>query len=74
MKHHGSKQRSLVLLIAQLSTYSIDQLVPIVRDRSHPTLLRVAALRWIVGLAPLSVTQGAPYGWRRRYVRRHYRV
>jgi hypothetical protein len=45
-----------------------------VLERRHPLLLRAAALRWLVHLAPLSVTQGAPFAERRRLARIHYRV
>lgn len=57
-----------------LRTFGAEQLVPIVRERRYPALMRVAALRWLIGVAPLDVTHGATYWTRRRYVRRHYGV
>ena len=52
----------------------VNELVPIVRENRYPPLLRVAALRQLIHLAPLDITKGAPYCTRRRYVRQHYRV
>lgn len=43
------------------------------KERYSP-VVRAAALRCLVGSAPLSVTRGAPYAARRRAVRRHYGV
>lgn len=57
-----------------LQEYGIDQLVLIIREQRYPQLMRIAALRWLIGAAPLDVTQGATYWTRRRYVRRHYGV
>ena len=62
----------LINLITGMRQCSVDDLVRIVHDRRYPPLLRIAALRWLIHLAPLSVTNGAPYGARRRYVRQHY--
>lgn len=57
-----------------LRTLSVDQLVSVVREKRYPQLLRIAALRWLIGAAPLEVTHGATYWTRRRYVRQHYGV
>jgi hypothetical protein len=57
-----------------LRTFSVDQLVSVVRDKRYPQLLRIAALRWLIGAAPLEVTHGATYWTRRRHVRQHYGV
>jgi hypothetical protein len=62
----------LINLLTGLRRHSIDDLVPIVRERRYPPLLRIAALRWLIHLSPLDITKGAPYGSRRRYVRQHY--
>lgn len=51
-----------------------EQLKAIVVNRRYPVLLREAALRWLVYLAPIEVTKGAPFATRRRLVRRHYGV
>ncbi len=64
----------LANLITGLRRYAIDELVPIVRENRYPPLLRLAALRQLIHLAPLDITKGAPYCTRRRYVRRHYGV
>ncbi|MBY0365419.1 hypothetical protein [Roseateles aquatilis] len=64
----------LLRLLAGLRRRSTEELLPILRERRHPPLLRVAALRWLVHLAPLDVTQGRSYAARRRLVRRHYGV
>lgn len=64
----------LANLITGLRRYTIHELVPIVRENRYPPLLRIAALRQLIHLAPLDITKGAPYCTRRRYVRQHYRV
>ena len=64
----------LINLLNGLRRCSIDDLVAIVRERRHPPLLRIAALRWLIHLSPLDVTKGAPYCTRRRSVRQHYGV
>jgi hypothetical protein len=64
----------LANLLVGLRRRSTGELVSIVRERRYPPLLRVAALRWLVHLAPPDLTRGAPYGARRRSVRQHYGV
>lgn len=64
----------LANLIIGLRRYTIHELVPIVRENRYPPLLRIAALRQLIHLAPLDITKGAPYCTRRRYVRQHYHV
>lgn len=64
----------LINLLTGLRRYSIEDLVPIVRERRYPPLLRIAALRRLIHLSPLDVTKGAPYCTRRRSVRQHYGV
>jgi hypothetical protein len=52
-----------------------DQLVKIVRAKHrYSTHYRTAALRCLVGAAPLAVTGGRPFAERRRRVRRHFGV
>lgn len=52
-----------------------EALVAIARDRARYTpVMRAAALRNLVGEAPLAVTQGRPFAERRRLVRAHYGV
>ncbi|WOB11243.1 hypothetical protein [Piscinibacter gummiphilus] len=51
-----------------------EQLKAIVQEKRYPVLLREAALRWLVHLAPVEVTKGAPFAVRRRLVRQHHRV
>lgn len=57
-----------------LRKYSADQLIEMLNEKHHAPLLRCAALRWLISAAPLEITQGAPYGERRRYVRRHHHI
>ncbi|MBX3602369.1 MAG: hypothetical protein KF863_17275 [Rubrivivax sp.] len=64
----------LANLVIGLRRYTIHELVPIVRENRYPPLLRIAALRQLIHLAPLDITKGAPYCTRRRYVRQHYHV
>ena len=64
----------LANLVTGLRRYTIHELVPIVRENRYPPLLRIAALRQLIHLAPLDITKGAPYCTRRRYVRQHYHV
>lgn len=64
----------LANLVIGLRRYTINDLVPIVRENRYPPLLRIAALRQLIHLAPIDITQGAPYWTRRRYVRQHYHV
>jgi hypothetical protein len=69
-----SRNTRLMNYLLDMRHYSIDQLIPVVREQRHPQLKRIAALRWLMDAAPLDVTQGASYCTRRRFVRRHYRV
>jgi hypothetical protein len=62
---------SFLLGLRQCST---PELVPIVREKRYPALMRLAALRWLIAYAPLDVTRGATFLTRRRYVRQHYGV
>lgn len=64
----------LITFVHGLSRQQPEQLQYIVREKRFPPLLREAALRWLVHSAPLSVTHGAPFAQRRRYVRRFYGV
>ena len=66
--------RRFLNLLAGLRRCTVPDLIPIVREQRHPLLLRVAALRWLILLAPLEVTQGRCYLARRRLVRQHYGV
>ena len=64
----------LMAFIQGLSNQQPPELREIVGEKRYPPLMREAALRWLVHSAPLSVTQGAPFAERRRYVRRYYGV
>ena len=64
----------LLTFVHGLSRQQPQALQDIVREKRYPPLLREAALRWLVHSAPPSVTQGAPFAQRRRYVRRFYGV
>lgn len=64
----------LITFVHGLSRQQPEELQGIVREKRYPPLLREAALRWLVHSAPLSVTHGAPFAQRRRYVRRFYGV
>ena len=64
----------LMAFIQGLSHQQPQELREIVGEKRYPPLLREAALRWLMHSAPLSVTQGAPFAQRRRYVRRYYGV
>jgi hypothetical protein len=58
-------------------TYALPRevLVQIIRSKTHYSAhYRAAALRNLIGHAPLSVTGGRPFADRRRLVRRHYGV
>jgi hypothetical protein len=68
------RMNRFAVLLTGLRRYTVDELVPIVRETRYPPLLRIAALRWLTQLAPLDVTRGATYWTRRRYVRQHYGV
>jgi hypothetical protein len=68
------RRTRLTSFLLGLRQHGIDQLVPIVREKRYPKLMRIAALRWLVGVAPLELTQGATDCSRRRYVRRYYGV
>lgn len=51
------------------------EFVRVIRDKErYSALLRAAALRNLVAQAPIEVTQGRTYLWRRRAVRLHYGV
>ena len=52
----------------------VHHLVRIIRDKTYSPRFRSAALRNLVGQAPLEVTHGQPYAARRRLVRKHYQV
>lgn len=60
--------------IQGLRTTPCEQLKAIVLEKRYPVLLREAALRWLVHLAPIEVTKGAPFAVRRRLVRQHHGV
>jgi hypothetical protein len=64
----------LISLMTGLRRCGVDDLVALIREQRYPPLLRIAALRWLIHLAPLDVTHGAPYVDRRRHVRQHYGV
>lgn len=53
---------------------SVHDLVRVVRSTSYSTLIRTAALRNLVAVAPLEVTRGQCFLVRRRLVRAHYQV
>lgn len=67
------RARSFGRALLRLHGHSLDQLLVIVKQNYH-VIHRLAALRWIVSKAPLSVTMGAPYLQRRRLVRVHYKI
>lgn len=52
----------------------IHHLVRIILDKGYSARVRSAALRNLVGSAPLEVTLGQPYAVRRLLVRKHYQV
>ena len=61
---------------AILASYGMTpaELCVIVRERRHSLLMRVGALRNLIGSADLSITHGRCYLERRRLVRKHYGV
>lgn len=63
----------MALLVA-MRHHSVEQLIAILSETRQVPLVRVAALRWLIGAAPIEVTRGAPYLTRRRYVRQHFHV
>lgn len=68
------RRNRLLVLLTGLRQYSIEQLLAILREPRYPSLLRVAALRWLINRAPMELTQGSPYGTRRRCVRAHFHI
>lgn len=69
-----SRRRRLTTFVAEMSSYTIGHLLPILRERRFAPIVRTAALRCLIHLAPLRITKGAPFPQRRRYVRQFYRV
>lgn len=69
-----ARDRAIITKTFDLRHHASDQLVEILREKRNPWAWRVAALRWLVYRAPLSVTQGHVYVKRRRLVRIHYGV
>jgi hypothetical protein len=70
-----NRQRILRFGLMIFQTYGLphEALVQIIRSQKrYSTHYRAAALRNLVGGAPLSVTAGRPFAERRRRVRRHY--
>lgn len=53
---------------------STEALVEVVRNRAYTPAFRAGALRNLVGAADLSITKGACFGLRRRFVRAHFQV
>lgn len=74
MSQFTARDRALVPKIFDLRNHSIDQLVEILREKRHPLVWRVAAIRWVVYRAPFSLTQGHVYAKRKRLVRIYYGV
>lgn len=52
----------------------VHHLVRVARSSSYSPLMRCAALRNLVAVAPLEVTRGRCFLERRRLVRAHYQV
>ena len=63
-----------MVLLTGLRHYTTEQLLAVMQDRRYQTLLRAAALRWLINSPPLDITKRPPYLQRRRYVRQHYGV
>jgi hypothetical protein len=71
--HPKERRCTITRHIAATRTLSTQALIDIVRGRTTYTVwLRLAALRNLIADAPLSVTKGACYAWRRRAVRSVY--
>jgi len=51
-----------------------EALREIVADKRNRLTFRAAALRVLVGWAPLELTQGLPFPARRRLVRAHHKI
>lgn len=65
----------LTLLLRDTRNAHSDTLIQVVREKHRFTpLLRVAALRELIGRAPVEVTLGRPYLERRRLVRQHFGI
>ena len=71
LTHRYTRLSSFVFGLAKTPT---EALKAIVQEKRYPVLMREAALRWLIYWAPLSVTRGAPFAAKRRYVRQHYGV
>ena len=69
------RRRRFGVLVADASKLDDGQLLRIVQARQSLTpLARAAALRILIGRAPLEVTRGAVYLERRAYVRAEYGI
>ncbi|TCK33409.1 hypothetical protein B0G84_7629 [Paraburkholderia sp. BL8N3] len=72
-----NRQRTFRFGLMIWQTYGLPRegLLRIVKaKRRYSTHYRAAALRHLVGDAPLSVTGGRPFADRRRRVRQHYGI
>ena len=71
LSHRANRLGTFIFGLAKTPT---EALRAIVQEKRYPVLMREAALRWLIHWAPVSVTLGAPFAVRRRYVRRFYGV
>jgi hypothetical protein len=69
-RHHTR----LAVFFVGMREFNVFELVGIVRERRYPTLMRLAALRVLIGRSPWGRAQDEPCGVRRRLVRHHYGV
>lgn len=74
-KHLWSDRRQTFWrYLRQTYVLSVHDLAQIARNRTYNARFRAAALRNLVCSAPIEVTQGRPYAYRRLLVRKHYQV
>lgn len=71
----SQRRQRFFLYVRQTYGLGADELVRVIRASEQYTLsLRVAALRNLVAIAPISITQGRCYAQRRRLVRSHFAI
>lgn len=68
------KHERLMAAMVLMRNCTVEQLVFILHDRGLSALAHEAAMRWLIGVAPLAATRGAPLEARRQYVRDYYHV
>lgn len=68
------KQERLLAAMVAMRNHTVQQLVFVLRDSGLSALAHEAAMRWLIGKAPLTATRGAPLGMRQQCVRQYYHL